>query len=127
MGKELLPVLFNFVLKTSKSSSFLSPEVFFSVNSTSIESSPVQQQVEIPSEYRAFQDVFSKQLATKLPPHRQWDCGIDLLPGATLPKGHIYPLSIPEQKAMENYVKEAQQQQFIQPSSPAASSCFFFV
>ncbi|KAL0186760.1 hypothetical protein M9458_018430, partial [Cirrhinus mrigala] len=34
---------------------------------------------EVPAEYMAFQDVFSKQAATRLPPHRPWDCAIDLL------------------------------------------------
>ncbi|KAL0177239.1 hypothetical protein M9458_026133, partial [Cirrhinus mrigala] len=56
---------------------------------------------EIPVEYAAFQDVFSKQAATHLPPHRPWDCAINLLPGAQLPKGRVYPLSIPEHQAME--------------------------
>ena len=77
------------------------------VQSTSVESPETQVNVAIPPAYRAFQDVFSKRLATKLPPHRPWDCAIDLLPGATLPKGRVYPLSIPEQKAMEEYVHEA--------------------
>ncbi|KAL0164208.1 hypothetical protein M9458_039961, partial [Cirrhinus mrigala] len=80
---------------------------------------------EIPAEYMAFQDVFSKQRATHLPPHRPWDCANELLPGAQLPKARVYPLSIPERQAME-YIAEALSQGFIQPStSPAASSCFF--
>ncbi len=54
-----------------------------------------------PSDYQAFQDVVSKQAATRLPPHRPWDCAINLLPGTKLPKGRVYPLSIPECKAME--------------------------
>ncbi len=29
-----------------------------------------------------------------------WDCAIDLLPGTTLPKGGVYPLSILEHKTM---------------------------
>ncbi|KAK3549109.1 hypothetical protein QTP70_032424 [Hemibagrus guttatus] len=45
--------------------------------------------------------------ASKLPPHRPWDCAIDLLPGEPVPRGRIYPLSIPEEKAMEEYIKEA--------------------
>ncbi len=57
------------------------------VNSTLMESpEPLEKHI-IPSDYAAFQDVFSKQAATQLPPHRPWDCAIDLLPGATLPKG----------------------------------------
>ncbi|ROK23432.1 Transmembrane protein 232 [Anabarilius grahami] len=97
------------------------------VQSTSVESPDTHINVTIPPAYRAFQDVFSKRLATKLPPHRPWDCAIDLLPGATLPKGRIYPLSIPEQQAMEEYVHEALQQGFIRPSTSPAASSFFFV
>ncbi|KAL0150525.1 hypothetical protein M9458_054118, partial [Cirrhinus mrigala] len=51
---------------------------------------------------------------------------IKLLPGAQLPKGRIYPLSIPEHQVME-YIAEAQQQGFIQPSTSPAASSFFFV
>lgn len=88
-----------------------------------MESPDITAKVNLPEEYRAFQDVFSKVTATNLPPHRPWDCAIDLLPGAKLPKGRIYPLLIPERKAMDEYIKEALQQQFIQPST----SSFFFV
>ncbi|KAK3506869.1 hypothetical protein QTP70_030608 [Hemibagrus guttatus] len=65
--------------------------------------------------------------ATKLPPHRPWDCAIDLLPGAKLPKGRVYPLSITENKAMEEYISEALQQGFIRLSTSPAASSFFFV
>ncbi|KAL0167181.1 hypothetical protein M9458_039025 [Cirrhinus mrigala] len=96
------------------------------LSSTRIESPDQAFVPEVPAEYMAFQDVFSKQAATQLPPHRPWDCAIDLLPGAQLPKGRVYPLSIPERQAMEEYISEALAQGFIQPStSPAASSCFF--
>ncbi|KAL0197572.1 hypothetical protein M9458_006112, partial [Cirrhinus mrigala] len=66
------------------------------LSSTRIESPDQTSVPEVPAEYMAFQDVFSKQAATQLPPHRPWDCAIDLLPGAQLPKGWVYPLSIPE-------------------------------
>ncbi len=46
---------------------------------------------------------------------------------AKLPKGRVYPLSIPERTAMEEYVKEALQQGFIRPSTSPAASSFFFV
>lgn len=64
------------------------------MNSTSVICPEIESKVEIPAECRAFQDVFSKRLATHLPPHLPWDCAIDLLPGATPPKGKVYPLSI---------------------------------
>ncbi|KAI2644120.1 Transposon Tf2-8 polyprotein [Labeo rohita] len=95
--------------------------------STRIESPEVETTVEIPAEYLEYQDVFSKQAATHLPPHQPWDCAIDLLPGAQLPKGRVYPLSNPERQAMEEYVKEALAQGFIQPSTSPATSSFFFV
>ncbi|KAL0188441.1 hypothetical protein M9458_015540, partial [Cirrhinus mrigala] len=72
-------------------------------------------------------DVFSKQEATHLPPHRPWDCAIELLPGAQLLKGRIYPLSIPQRQAMEEYIPEALSQGFIQPSTSPAASSFLFV
>ncbi|KAL0151693.1 hypothetical protein M9458_052992 [Cirrhinus mrigala] len=97
------------------------------VASTQIESPEPVIMPEIPAEYRAYQDDFSKLAATHLPPHRPWDCAIDLLPGAQLPKGRIYPLSIPERQAMENYITEALNQGFIRPSTSPAASSFFFV
>ncbi|KAI2652639.1 Transposon Tf2-9 polyprotein [Labeo rohita] len=97
------------------------------LSSTRIESPEPASTPEIPAEYMSFQDVFSKQAATQLPPHRPWDCTIDLLPGAQLPKGRVYPLSIPERQAMEEYIKEALQQGFIQPSTSLAASSFLFV
>ncbi len=97
------------------------------VNSTLVESPEPFEKHSISSDYVAFQDVFSKQAATQLPPHRPWDCAIDLLPGAKLPKGRVYPLSIPERKAMEDYIKEALQQRFICPSTSPAASSFFFM
>ncbi|KAI2644487.1 Transposon Tf2-8 polyprotein [Labeo rohita] len=72
--------------------------------STKIESPEPEITPEIPAEYMAFQDVFSKQAATLLPPHRPWDF-----------------------QAMEEYIAEALQQGFIQPSTLPAASSFFFV
>lgn len=78
--------------------------------------------VKIPTKYRAFQDVFSKQLALKLSPYQPWDCAIELPPGASLPKRKIYPVSIPEQKATEEYVEEVC---IYLSTSPDGSSFFF--
>ncbi|KAK3568097.1 hypothetical protein QTP86_030296, partial [Hemibagrus guttatus] len=93
------------------------------LGSHTIESPVSSTQANLPGEYQDYKDVFSQMAATKLLPHRPWDCAIDLLPGAKLPKGRVYPLSIPENKAMEEYIREALQQEFIRRStSPAASS-----
>ncbi|KAK3570718.1 hypothetical protein QTP86_025260 [Hemibagrus guttatus] len=94
---------------------------------TSIESPFVNRSLEIPACYTPFSDVFCPKRASKLPPHRPWDCAIDLLPGEPVPRGRIYPLSIPEEKAMEEYIKQALAQGYIHPSTSPAASSFFFV
>ncbi|KAK3556384.1 hypothetical protein QTP70_008001 [Hemibagrus guttatus] len=63
----------------------------------------------------------------KLPPHRPWDCTIDLLPNAMPPKSKVYPLSRPETQAMEDYIEEALSSGFIRPSTSPAAAGFFFV
>lgn len=94
-----------------------------SILTTSIESPHSHLPRPIPIQYAEFQDVFCPLRASQLPPHRAWDCAIDLTPDAKLPKGKIYSLSLPEQHAMKEYIQEALQQGYIRPSkSPAASS-----
>lgn len=65
------------------------PESTVNLHSTTVESPEVQSTVKVPEEYRVFQDMFSKQLATKLPPHRSWDCAIELVPDATQTKDRM--------------------------------------
>ncbi|KAK3508195.1 hypothetical protein QTP70_017106, partial [Hemibagrus guttatus] len=43
------------------------------------------------------------------------------------PKGRIYSLSIPEEKAVEEYIQEGLSQGYIRPSTFHAASSFFFV
>ncbi|KAI3356003.1 hypothetical protein L3Q82_017274, partial [Scortum barcoo] len=40
----------------------------------------------VPPCYHDLKEVFNKAKAMSLPPHREWDCAIDLLPGAPIPK-----------------------------------------
>ncbi len=97
------------------------------IHSTSVESPVEKQSVNVPSSYSHFSDVFCPKRAAQLPPHRPWDCAIDLFPGEPVPHGKIYPLSLPEQKAMEEYIEEALKQGYIVPSTSPAASSFFFV
>ncbi len=97
------------------------------VNSTSIESPVEKQSVDIPTCYAPVSDVFCPKKASQLPPRRPYDCAIDLIPGEPVPRGKIYPLSLPEQKAMEEYIEEALHQGYIRPSTSPAASNFFFV
>ncbi|KAK7938999.1 hypothetical protein WMY93_002325 [Mugilogobius chulae] len=61
----------------------------------------------VPEEYHDLAEAFSKERALSLPPHRPYDCAIDLLPGATLPSSRLYNLSRPEREAMEKYIKDS--------------------
>uniref|UniRef100_A0A3P9IIW0 Gypsy retrotransposon integrase-like protein 1 n=1 Tax=Oryzias latipes TaxID=8090 RepID=A0A3P9IIW0_ORYLA len=81
----------------------------------------------VPSCYHDFRAVFSKSKANSLPPHRPYDCAIELLQGATLPKGHLFNLSGPEKAAMESYIHEALSSGHIRPSSSPVGAGFFFV
>ncbi|KAK3524084.1 hypothetical protein QTP70_018005 [Hemibagrus guttatus] len=78
-----------------------------------------------PQEYAEFREVFSEERAAQLPVHQPWDCAIDLLPNASPPRGRVYPLSLPESKAMEEYIETALAAGHIRPSTSPAG--FFFV
>ncbi|KAK3512381.1 hypothetical protein QTP70_007448 [Hemibagrus guttatus] len=81
----------------------------------------------LPQAYAEFQEVISKERAARLPAHQPWDCAIDLLPNASPPRGRVYPLSLPESKAMEEYIETALAARHIRPSTSPAGAGFFFV
>ncbi|KAK3509845.1 hypothetical protein QTP70_014799 [Hemibagrus guttatus] len=127
------PVLYPLAVTTKGTLSPLSlpvpvpPQVHhLPTQATSVESPP-EVPPDIPACYSHFRDVFCPRKASKLPPHRPWDCAIDLIPGEPVPKGRIYSLSIPKEKAMEEYIQEALAQGYINPSTSPAASSFFFV
>lgn len=62
-----------------------------------------------------------------LPPHRTYDCSIELLPGAEIPFGRIYPLLKPELEALRKYIDESLGKGFIRASSSPAGAGIFFV
>ncbi|KAJ7993876.1 hypothetical protein DPEC_G00259240 [Dallia pectoralis] len=90
---------------------------------TSSEHSGVEVEVDLTSihwEYWSQKEVVNKNRATSLPPHRPYDCAIDLRPGTTPPRGRLYSLSVPEIKATEDYIEASLRAGQIRPSS---SSC----
>ncbi|KAK3559151.1 hypothetical protein QTP86_005005 [Hemibagrus guttatus] len=74
---------------------------------TSIESLSPVDDVYIPMEYWRLCEAYGKEKATQLPPHHLWDCAINVLPNAMSLKCKIYPLSLPESHAMDEYIEEA--------------------
>lgn len=64
------------------------------LNFTSTVEYPVAQvQVNILPEYMDFVAIFSPTKATKLPPHCLYDCAVNIINGAILPKSRVYPLT----------------------------------
>lgn len=81
----------------------------------------------IPPEYHDLASVFSKSRALSLPPHRPYDCSIDLLPSAPFPASRLYNISRPERETMERYIKDSLSAGIIRPSSSPLGAGFFFV
>lgn len=81
----------------------------------------------VPSEYHNLHMVFSKSRALSLPPHRPYDCPIDLLPGAPLPTSRLYSISKPERESMEKYISESLAAGIIRSSTSPVGAGFFFV
>lgn len=81
----------------------------------------------VPSVYHDLVAVFSKDEACLLPPHRPYDCAIDLLPGAPLPSGRLYSLTQPEREAMVKYIMDSLAASIIRPSSSPVGAGFFFM
>ncbi|TWW77706.1 hypothetical protein D4764_12G0010960 [Takifugu flavidus] len=81
----------------------------------------------VPSCYHHLAEVLSKSKATALLPHHPYDCPIELLPGATIPKAHLYAISGPERQAMKDYIETSLKAGLIRPSSSPVEAGFFFV
>ena len=81
----------------------------------------------VPCEYHELKEAFSKDQALTLPPHRPYDCAIDLLPGSPLPTQRLYNISKPEKETMETYINTSVAAGLIRPSSSPVGAGFFFV
>ncbi|KAJ1151607.1 hypothetical protein NDU88_004387 [Pleurodeles waltl] len=98
------------------------------------ETEPIQMQVicalktaEIPKEYEDLVTVFDEKEAEKLPPHRPYDCKIELEPGAILPCSRIYALTEAENQHLKEYLDQYLANGFIRPSESPVSSPLFFI
>ena len=77
--------------------------------------------------YFNLKKTFEKKEADKLPPHRNYDMSIDLIPGSQLYYGPIYSLSITEMKALKEYINENLNKGFIRKSNSPAGAPVLFV
>lgn len=81
----------------------------------------------LPAEYHRFLHVFDREVADRLPDHRDWDHAIDLVEGAKPPWGPIYALSEVELEALRKWLDEMLEQGKIRPSKSPAGAPILFV
>src|SRR5258706_1876057 len=60
----------------------------------------------IPEHYKDFADIFSEEAFAHLPPCKAWDHAIDLHHNTKLPRGRTFPLSLAEQKELDEFLRE---------------------
>ena len=81
----------------------------------------------MPSHLHEFADIFLKEGFDKLPPHREWDHAIKLVPGARLCDCKVYPLSPGQQHELDTFIEKNLTSQQILPSKSPLASLFFFI
>jgi Retroviral aspartyl protease len=81
----------------------------------------------VPEVYHEFADVFSKQKANTLPPHRDCDLKINIEEGAKLSAGPIYLLSEFELKTFQEFIDEDLKTGFIRPSNSLFRAPVLFI
>ncbi|KAH9265277.1 hypothetical protein BASA83_011176 [Batrachochytrium salamandrivorans] len=91
-----------------------------------VEVSPVSDVSVPPDILSSFSSLFSEDQAETLPPHRDFDCSIELKPGSEPFHGKIYQLTREEDKVMQEWIKDNLRKGFIRnSSSPHGAPCFF--
>ncbi|KAF8639588.1 hypothetical protein AX16_010278 [Volvariella volvacea WC 439] len=83
--------------------------------------------LDIPEEYREFFSVFEKEGFDQLSQHSFQDHAIELIPGSKLRNCKVYNLSTPEQKALEEFLKENLETGRIQLFKFFMAFFFFFI
>ena len=81
----------------------------------------------LPAEYAEYAQVFSKEATDHVPPSRPYDHTINL-DESFIPKiGKLYPLSVKEWEAADEFIDENLRSGKICPSKSPQASPFFFV
>ena len=81
----------------------------------------------LPAEYAEYAQVFSKEATGHIPPSRPYNHAINL-DESFIPKiGKLYPLSVKEQEAADEFIDKNLHSGKIRPSKSPQASPFFFV
>ena len=80
----------------------------------------------VPKEYHDFLDIFNKERANMLNPHRPYDLKIELEDGQSLPIGPVYSISQTKLQLLREFLDEHLAMGFIRPSlSPHGAPVLF--
>ena len=83
---------------------------------------------QVPREYHDFFDIFRAKAGTEtLPPHRDYDMRIDLIPSAKLAPAKLYQLTEAERQTLLETLEQETHAGRIRPSNAAFGSPMFFV
>ncbi|KAF8750370.1 hypothetical protein RHS01_09469 [Rhizoctonia solani] len=77
---------------------------------------------DLPTQYHEFARVFGEEEFKVLPPHREYDISIDLLPDAKLSPGPIYGMTDAESRALKQHIDEELATGKIRPSTSSAGA-----
>ena len=85
------------------------------------------QSPQIPEYLTEFTSVFFKKSFDILPEPKQWDHAVEIIPGSKASNCKVYPLSPPEQKELDAFLKESLETGRIRPSKSLMASPVFFI
>ncbi|QRW20479.1 Retrotransposable element Tf2 protein [Rhizoctonia solani] len=83
--------------------------------------------VDLPPQYHEFAKVFGEEEFKVLPPHREYDISIDLIPDAKLTPGPIYGMTDAESKALKQHIDKELATGKIRPSTSSTGAPVMFV
>ncbi|QRW23855.1 Retrotransposable element Tf2 protein [Rhizoctonia solani] len=82
---------------------------------------------DLPPQYHEFAKVFGEEEFKVLPPHREYDISIDLVPDAKLTPGPIYSMTDAESKVLKQHIDKELATGKICPSTSSAGAPVMFV
>ncbi|QRW25155.1 Retrotransposable element Tf2 protein [Rhizoctonia solani] len=82
---------------------------------------------DLPAQYHKFAKVFGEEEFKVLPPHREYNIAIDLIPNTKLSPGPIYGMTDAESKALKQHIDEELAMGKIRPSTSSAGTPVMFV
>ena len=100
----------------------------FATKSTELATKAGKDKMELPTQYREFQDMFAKESFDTLPERHPWDHAIEIIPGSnTNINAKVYLLNPEEQRQLDEFLDENLKSGRIRPSKSPLASSFFFV